>query len=77
MIVSKDINPERDFYYLGAMVIEIIVNTKESEIDFFDVFEKLNASGKVSVNLFILTLDWLFLIDVINKTEKGRLVKCF
>ena len=24
MIISKDINPEKDYYYLGAKVIEIL-----------------------------------------------------
>ena len=77
MIVSKDINPERDFYYLGAKVIEILTDTEDNLINFFDVFEKLNASEKVSVNLFTFTLDWLYLVVAINKTEKGSIVKCF
>jgi hypothetical protein len=77
MIVSKDINPERDFYYLGAKIIEIISSIEENSVDFFDVFEKLKVSEKVSVNLFTLTLDWLYLIGAINKSEKGSIVKCF
>jgi hypothetical protein len=77
MIVSKDTHPERDFYYLGAKVIEIISKTDESNLNFFEIFEKLNASEKVSVNLFVLTLDWLYLIGAINKLEKGRIAKCF
>ncbi|OFX27514.1 MAG: hypothetical protein A2033_10830 [Bacteroidetes bacterium GWA2_31_9] len=77
MIISKDINPERDFYYLGAKVIEIISNTEDNKIDFFDVFEKLNTSEKVSINLYTLTLDWLYLLGAINKSKKGNIVKCF
>ena len=77
MIISKDINPERDFYYLGAKVIEIISSTEELKVDFFDVFEKLKDSEKVSINLFTLTLDWLFLVGAINKSNKGSIVKCF
>ena len=77
MIVSKDINPERDVYYLGAKVIEVISITESKKVNFFDVFEQLNASEKISINLFTLTLDWLYLIGVINKSEKGNIVKCF
>lgn len=77
MIVSRDINPERDFYYLGGKIIEILSNTETKEIDFFDVFEKMNISTKISINLFTLTLDWLFLIGVINKSNSGKLIKCF
>ena len=77
MIVSKDINPERDFYYLGAKVIEIISSFEENKINFFDVYEKLNTSEKISFNLYTLTLDWLYIIGAINKFEKGNIVKCF
>lgn len=77
MIISKDINPKRDFYYLGAKVIDILSSSEDDEFDFFCVFEKLKSSENVSVNLFILTLDWLFIIGVINKSDKGQIVKCF
>jgi len=77
MIVSKDINPERDFYYLGAKIIEIISSSEDSKVNFFDVFEKLNASEKVSINLYTLTLDWLYLIGAINKSEQKSILKCF
>ncbi len=35
MIVNRDINPERDVYYLGAKVIDEISNTDENDFDFF------------------------------------------
>lgn len=77
MIVSRDINPERDFYYLGAKTIEILSYTEDEKIDFFYVFEALRSTEDISLNLFTLTLDWLFIIGAIGKTNKGYLVKCF
>ncbi len=77
MIVSKDINPERDFYYLGAKTIEILSNTKANRVDFFKVYSELSKFENISINLFILTLDWLYLTNVICKPEKGDIIKCF
>lgn len=77
MIISKDTNPERDLYYLGAKVIEILSNDDDKQLDFFSVFEKLRSSEMISVHLFILTLDWLFITGVINKLEQGQIEKCF
>jgi hypothetical protein len=77
MIVSKDINPERDFYYLGGKTIEILSSTNEEKMDFFEVFEVLKTTEDISLNLFTLTLDWLFIIGVIDKSIKGYIVKCF
>jgi hypothetical protein len=77
MITSKDINPERDYYYLGAKVIEILTFSDEKRVDFFFVFEKLKVSEDISLNLFTLTLDWLFIIGVIKESNKGYIEKCF
>lgn len=77
MIISKDINPERDFYYLGAKTIQILSSNKDDKMDFFSVFHALKKSEDISLNLFILTLDWLFIIGAINESHKGYIVKCF
>lgn len=77
MIVSKNTNPERDLYYLGGKVIEVINSFTKNEIDYFDLFHSLNKSDKVSLNLFSLVLDWLFILGVIKKGNKGLIIKCF
>jgi hypothetical protein len=77
MIISRDINPERDFYYLGAKTIEILSSTEENKMDFFSVFYELKSSEDISLNLFTLTLDWLYIIGAIDKSRKGYIVKCF
>lgn len=77
MIVSKDISPERDFYYLGAKTIKILSSNKDNKMDFFKVYSELNRSEKISINLFVLTLDWLYLIGAIEKSKRGSIVKCF
>ena len=77
MIVSKDIHPERDVYYLGAQVIKILSNKKSDVYNFLDIYEELNSSESISINLFVLVLDWLYLSEVISGVENGRITKCF
>lgn len=77
MIVSKNINPERDLYYLGGKVIEVLNSFTKNEIDYFDLFLSVNKSNKVSLNLYSLVLDWLFILGVIKKGKKGLIIKCF
>ena len=76
MIISKDTNPERELYYLGALVIDVLSKVPQSRVDFFDAFQRLNDQEKVSMNLFTLTLDWLFLLGVVNSKD-GYVEKCF
>lgn len=77
MIINKNTNPERDLYYLGGKVIEVLNLFKKNEIDYFDLFISLNTSKKVSLNLYSLVLDWLFILGVIKKGNKGLIIKCF
>jgi hypothetical protein len=77
MIVNKNINPERDLYYLGGTVIEVLSSYIKNEIDYFDLFLSLNKSNEVSLNLYSLVLDWLFILGVIKKGNKGMIIKCF
>ena len=77
MIVNKNTNPERDLYYLGGIVIEVLNSCTKNEIDYFDLFLSVNKSNKVSLNLFSLVLDWLFILGVIKKSNKGLIIKCF
>ena len=75
MINDKNTNPQRDLYYLGGVVIDVLHNTNNEE-SFFDIFEKVREKENISMNLFSLTIDWLYLLDVV-KLNKGRLEKCF
>jgi len=77
MIVSKDINPERDLYYLGAVVVELISNQSNSSVDFFNLYNDLNLHEKISMELYSLTLDWLYLNGVIENSTDGSIKKCF
>ena len=77
MIASKDIHPERDVYYLGAKVINILSDENYSSDSYLDIFEELNSSEDVSINLFVLVLDWLYLSGVVSGIEDGRVIRCF
>ena len=77
MIASKDIHPERDVYYLGAKVINILSNKNTSTKNYIDVFEELNRSENVSICLFTLVLDWLYISGAVSGMENGIIVKCF
>jgi len=76
MIIGKDIHPEREIYYLGALVLDILQKSPEKELDFFYIYQKVNESEKISIKLFILTLDWLFILGAIIN-NKGNIKNVF
>jgi len=76
MIITTNVNPERDIYYLGALLLEVLKESKSKRIDYFDAYYALNQKEKVSINLFSLILDWLFLLGTI-KSDQRFIIKCF
>jgi hypothetical protein len=66
MIVNKNINPERDLYYLGGKVIEVLNSFNQKEVDYFDLFLSVNKLDKITLNLYSLVLDWLFILQVVE-----------
>lgn len=78
MINDKNTNPQRDLYYLGGIVIDVLHQTSgdESFFDIFDIFEKVREREAISMNLFSLTIDWLYLLDTV-RFKDGRIEKCF
>ncbi len=77
MILGKDINPKKQIYYISALVLNELKSFDSSEFDFFDVFNSLKTKEKdLTVNLYSLSLDWLYLLGAIKK-HKNRLIKCF
>lgn len=77
MIVDKNTNPERDLYYLGGILIDVIENKNSSEIDYMDLYNLLNQKQEITINLYSLTLDWLFILGLVAKGENGKIKKCF
>lgn len=76
MIVDVDRNPQNQIYYIGGLILNILKQQNTVAFNYMDVFEALNKEHKVSINLYTLSLDWLYLLGTISYNKKG-LVKCF
>ena len=76
MIIGKDINPQKHIYYLSALIIEELKDVKTSNFDFLYIYNRIKSKEDISINLYSLSLDWLFLLGAI-KQNKNKLVKCF
>jgi hypothetical protein len=73
MILSHDSNPNRQLYYLGARLLELIPDKRP--LPFFDAYLSLKKQNDISVSLFTLAADWLYMLGAI-KLEHGALIKC-
>jgi hypothetical protein len=77
MIIDKNINPERDLYYLGGILIDVLQNNENKEVDYIDLYTLINIKKNITINLYSLTLDWLFILGLVAKGENGKIKICF
>lgn len=68
MILPNPISPENSLYYTGSVVIEAIGEDREIDVD--SLYSKVKKEHSLSRELFILTLDWLYLIEAIENNGK-------
>ena len=73
MLVNINTNPQRNIYYLGSLVLEILKDYKVIEL--LDLYEIVNKKEEINMQLFIFVLDWLFIIDAIEQTN-GKIELC-
>ena len=72
MLLPDNIHPENSIYYNGAIVLQVL--QKNDKLEMLELYHKVNQVQNISFPLFILCLDWLYLIDAAKlKEEKVEL----
>lgn len=77
MLVSNEINPSNSVYYIGGLILGVLEQKTSPTFDFLDLYQEINKSKKVSLQLFLYSMDWLYLLKKIEINSKGYLRKCF
>jgi len=75
MLVPDNIHPEQTIYFNGALVLKAIKEIQT--IDMLDLYIKTNSEREMSMPVFLLCLDWLFLLDLITLNNQGKVERCF
>ncbi|MDH4263587.1 MAG: hypothetical protein OEV78_11140 [Spirochaetia bacterium] len=74
MLIPENIHPENSIYYNGALVLEAIQNNKNKNL--LDLYQIILEKRRMTFSVFILCLDWLFLIDAATLDANGDIELC-
>lgn len=74
MLVPDNIHPEQTIYFNGAFVLKMI--QEHRVLDMLDLYIHTNAEREMSMPVFVLCLDWLFLLNLVILDENGKVVLC-
>lgn len=75
MLLSDTMHPQSCIYYTGSIILEKLETHNNKTL--IDLFGAIKETEKMSFNVFILSLDWLYLLDMVLVNEKGIVTKCF
>lgn len=74
MLVPDNIHPEQTIYFNGAFVLEAI--QKNRVMDMLDLYIQTTSEREMSMPVFLLCLDWLFLLDLVTLNNHGEVELC-
>lgn len=74
MLLPDNVHPENTVYYNGAFVLEAA--RERPGTYWLDLYAEVREARAMSVAVFMLCLDWLFLLEVITLDNHGRVQVC-
>lgn len=77
MIMPEYSRPENSLYFLGAELIKLVSKNNIKECNVFSLYEIIKKSEiNYSINQYLMTLNWLYLLGYLSLTEKGNIQLC-
>lgn len=74
MLVPDNIHPEQTIYFNGAFVLKAIQENRV--MDMLDLYIETRTEQEMSMPVFVLCLDWLFLLNLVTLNEHGKVELC-
>lgn len=74
MLLSDNINPKNCIYYTGAMVLKVLQHN--GNMDIGELYAIVKRQDNISFPVLLLSLDWLYLINVAIINEEGDVKLC-
>lgn len=74
MLLPDNIHPDNSIYYNGAFIIESL--KKGTTYQMLDLYQEVKEKKQMSFSIFVLCLDWLYLLEVAKFNSKGEIELC-
>jgi hypothetical protein len=74
MLLPDNIHPEQSIYYNGAFVLQAL--REQCVTDLLDLYARTQTYRKMTMPVFVLCLDWLFLLNLVSLNKQGGVELC-
>lgn len=74
MLLPDNVHPNQSIYYNGAFVLQAIQDQRETKL--LDLYVRTQKYCVMTLPVFVLCLDWLYLLNLVKLTDKGGIELC-
>ena len=74
MLLPENMQPEISIYYNGAMILKELKSSISNST--IDIYQIVREKYEMTFPIFLLSLDWLYLINIASIDEKGEIILC-
>jgi len=74
MLLPDNIHPEQSIYYNGSFVLQAL--REQRVMDLLDLYMNTQMHREMTMPVFVLCLDWLFLLNLVSLNEQGSVELC-
>ncbi len=74
MLLPDNIHPENSIYYNGAIVLQALQRFVKGEL--LDLYLEVKKLKNITFQVYVLCLDWLYLLDLAKINNKGEIELC-
>ena len=74
MLLPDNIHPDNTIYYNGAFVLQSLQECGNQTI--LELYHNVKKTRNISFSVFVLCLDWLYLIDLAKLNKDGQIRLC-
>jgi len=72
-MITIDSDPTLNPIYIGALILNNMTSFEYSEVEIEKLYESVKAEFGASYDVFVYTLDWLYIIGAIQLNENGNI----
>ncbi|WP_434329359.1 ABC-three component system middle component 6 [Mycoplasma capricolum subsp. capricolum] len=74
MLLPDNIQPKLSVYYNASLILKTL--SQKSNLDMIDLYASIKTLEDMPFNIFLLSLDWLYLINKIDINDQGVVLLC-
>jgi len=72
-MITIDSDPKLNPINIGASILNKMANSEYAEIEIETLYGSIKEEFNASYDVFVYTLDWLFIVGAIKLSEQGKI----